>query len=64
MPSHNSYLGSQKITFITNTSCEIYLQFKDEKTKKLWTKLHRKKCNVCKNCIENDEYENIKHKSI
>ena len=52
------YWRSSEInTFNGNLKCGINVQFKDEKTKDLWYKLHKKKCVICKNKKDNIHYE-------
>ena len=40
-------MSGHKVSIDTNLKCGFVLDFKNEKCKDLWLKLHKKKCELC-----------------
>ena len=48
--SRKAYSNGNKLNVIARLECDdIMRTFNDEKSKKLWMKLHDKKCDICRN---------------
>jgi hypothetical protein len=48
--SGKAYSNGPKLTIVAHSACDDQTRtFSNEKTKKLWVKLHDKKCEICRN---------------
>ena len=48
--SGKSYSDGCSLNIVTHSACDGQMRtFSNEKTRKLWVKLHNKKCEICRN---------------
>ena len=48
--SGKSYSNGSRLNIVAHSACNDQTRtFNDEKSKKLWVKLHDKKCDICRN---------------
>ena len=58
------YLSGDFDIIGSNLNCGFNVEFKDEKTKDLWLKLHKKKCEKCNKKLHNNLHQTKTIKNI